>query len=412
MVSRLAIFKYFDSLNLSRWRRTFQAEEGYSRVVVVLRNVSVVNPADGSAIVRDLCLASRARPAPEFEKQLRHHVVLPALVNAHDHLHQNCVPPLPQTTPFHNSYQWAGAFRSHFQDAGVKLALSTPLAARLWHGGLKNALSGVTTVMHHDPGHAMFAAADFPVQVSQPSGWAHSLHLPYGPDVVASFRALPAHVPWFIHLAEGVDSLAAGELQELRQLGCLGRNTVLIHGVGLDDSAVADVLRAGAAVVWCPASNLALLGQTIAPHRLRALFDAGRLALGTDSRLSGARDLIEELKVAATHSDFSPCELLQLVTGRALQLLRTTAPDDCIILRNGDGDPFGGLRNLQRAQLRAVVRNGEPLIADPDFEDWFAALDIPSVEVRLDGEAKLLRRDALGPYDAALREMEPGLTLQ
>jgi hypothetical protein len=52
------------------------------------------------------------------------------------------------------------------------------------------------------------------------------------------------------------------------------------------------------------------------------------------------------------------------------------------------------------------------LIADPDFEDWFAALDIPCVEVRLDGEAKLLRQDALGPYVAAIREMEPGLTLQ
>jgi hypothetical protein len=165
-------------------------------------------------------------------------------------------------------------------------------------------------------------------------------------------------------------------------------------------------------VVWCPASNLALLGQTIAPHRLRALFDAGRLALGTDSRLSGARDLLEELKVAAAHCDFSPSELLQLVTGRALQLLRTTAPDDCIILRNGDGDPFGGFRNLQRSQLRAVVRNGQPLIADPDFEDWFAALGIPRVEVRLDGQAKLLRRDALGPYDAAIRKMEPGLSLQ
>jgi hypothetical protein len=412
MVLRLAIFKYLDSLNPSRWRRTFPAAEGYSKVVVVLRNVSVVNPADGSAIVRDLCLASRVRPARAFEKQLRHHVVLPALVNAHDHLHQNCVPPLPRTTPFDNSYQWAGAFRSHFEDAGVKLALSTPLPVRLWHGGLKNALSGVTTVMHHDPGHAMFAAEDFPVHVSQPSGWAHSLHLPYGPDVVASFRASPDHVPWFIHLAEGVDALAAGELQELQRLGCLGRNTVLIHGVGLDDTAVADVLRAGAAVVWCPVSNLAMLGQTIAAHRLRALFAAGRLALGTDSRLTGARDLLAELKVAAAHSDFSPGELLQLVTGRALQLLRTTASDDCIILRNSDGDPFGGFCGLQRAQLRAVVRNGEPLIADLDFEDWFAALDIPRVEIRLDGEAKLLRRDLLGPHLAAIREMEPGLTLQ
>jgi hypothetical protein len=380
--------------------------------VVLLRNVSVARPAAGSVVVRDLRLASRTGAGREFEKQLRHHVALPALVNAHDHLHQNCVPPLPQQQPFRNSYEWAGCFQSHFQDVGVKVALSTPLPARLWHGGLKNALSGVTTVRHHDPAHETFAAAAFPVHVPQPSGWAHSLHLPYGPDVVASFRSVPVHVPWFIHLAEGVDPLAAGELQELRQLGCLGANTVLVHGVGLGDADVADILRVGAAVVWCPSSNLALLGQTIAPHRLRVLFAAGRLALGTDSRLTGARDLLEELAVAAAHSDFSPCELLQLATGRAPQLLRAAAPDDCIIIRNVEGDPLSGLRGLQRAQLRAVIRNGEPLIADPDFEDWFAAFDIPFVDVRLDGEPKLCRRDVLGPDATTIWELEPGLTVQ
>jgi len=248
--------------------------------------------------------------------------------------------------------------------------------------------------------------------VPQPRGWAHSLYLPYGPDVVASFRAVPVHVPWFIHLAEGVDALAAGELQELRRLGCLGANTVLIHGVGLDDADVTDILRAGAAVVWCPSSNLALLGRTIAPHRLRRLFAAGRLALGTDSRLTGPRDLLDELAVARVHSDFSEGELLQLVTGRALELLRATAANDFIIIRSAEGAALGGLRGLQRAQLRAVIRNGEPLIADPDFEDWFAALDVPWVSVCLDGEPKLCRRDALGPEAAASWALEPGLTLQ
>src|SRR5580658_5166482 len=132
--------------------------------MVVLRNVIVPSADDGNIVVRDLCLTSRARPAPSLEKLLPDHVVWPALVNPHEHLHQNCVPPLPQTAPFRNSYDWAAAFQDHFQDAAVQAALATPLKLRLWHGALKNALSGVTTVMHHDPAHELFESATFPVR--------------------------------------------------------------------------------------------------------------------------------------------------------------------------------------------------------------------------------------------------------
>ena len=237
--------------------------------MVVLRNVSVACPDDGSVVVRDLHLASRANPPDGFEKRLRHHVVLPALVNAHDHLHQNGVPPLPQPAPFRNSYQWAAAFQGHFADPGVKAALSTPMTVRLWQGGLKNALSGATTVMHHDRPHGAFDAANFPVRVSRRYTWAHSLHLGYGPDVVASFRASPAQVPWFIHLAEGIDALAAGELHQLRQLGCLSGNTVLVHGVGLDDADVTDIVRVGAMV--CPSIERLLDGHQITPAPTRTM---------------------------------------------------------------------------------------------------------------------------------------------
>src|SRR6266498_3680610 len=117
----------------------------------------------------------------------------------------------------------------------------------------------------------------------------------YGPPVVESFAATPAHQPWIIHLAEGTDAISAAELSWLDHLGCLADNTVLVHGAGLTAADIERVIARDAAVIWCPSSNLSMLGRTLDPRRL---FDPGRLAPGSDSRLSGARHLREELQGA------------------------------------------------------------------------------------------------------------------
>ena len=64
----------------------------------------------------------------------------------------------------------------------VKEHLAVPKAVRLAWGGLKNLLSGVTTVAHHNPYEAAVFENGFPVRVVKRFGWAHSLH--FSPDVV------------------------------------------------------------------------------------------------------------------------------------------------------------------------------------------------------------------------------------
>ena len=51
-----------------------------------------------------------------------------------------------------------------------------------------------------------------------------------------------------------------------------------------------------------------------------------------------------------------------------------------------------------------MIRNGAPVIADPDFAEWFAACGVETAAVRLDGCDKLL---ALAHLDAIA--LEPGL---
>ena len=40
--------------------------------------------------------------------------------------------------------------------------------------------------------------------------------------------------PWIIHAAEGLDDEAAAEFERLDALGCIGANTLIVHGVALD----------------------------------------------------------------------------------------------------------------------------------------------------------------------------------
>jgi cytosine/adenosine deaminase-related metal-dependent hydrolase len=370
-------------------------------------------PAHASLTVRDgrLDAASRRADAPI---DLSGHLILPGLINAHEHLHVNAVPPLAQGAPFPNSYAWIEAFQAHFSNPQVAAALRVPKALRLRHGGLKNLLAGVTCVVHHDPWHPALDAADFPVALLREFGWSYAPGWPdYGPPVRESFIDTPPEWPWMIHLAEGTDAVARAELVELDQLGCLASNSVLVHGVGLDERDMDRIIECGAAVVWCPSSNLALLGRTLDPCRLHA---AGRLALGSDSRVSGARDLLEELRVAAAHGGLDSTALLQLVTARAAAVLRLLqhgslapgAPADLLIVADRGGVPADSLIGLGRAELRAVVRDGSPRIADPDFAGWFEAAGIETVRVTLDGRPKLLAKALADP---ALLALEPGLEI-
>lgn len=354
-------------------------------------------------------LAARA-----YRVDLRDHLIFPGLINAHEHLHVNTVPPLKASAPFPNSYAWIAAFQEHFEEPAVVAALKVPKALRLQHGALKNLLAGTTCVAHHDPWHPALDATNFPVALLRDYGWSYALGWPgYGPPVQQSFAETPSDRPWLIHLAEGTDATAQSELAQLEQLGCLAANSVLVHGVGLRERDIDRVIAHGAAVVWCPTSNHALLGKSLDPRRLCA---AGRLALGSDSRLSGARDLLEEMRGIAARRELNPRQLLGLVTTQAARILRlpaggslaSGATADLVIVEDRGGDERCGLVGIERSQIRAVVRHGVPRIADPDFAEWFAVAGMETVPVTLDGKPKLLAKPLAEP---ALVALEPGLEL-
>jgi cytosine/adenosine deaminase-related metal-dependent hydrolase len=335
--------------------------------------------------------------------------VLPGLVNAHDHLELNHFGRVKFRDSYENAASWIDDMRPKLrEDPAIREGRSHPLRDRLLIGGLKNLLSGVTTVSHHNPFYRELARG-FPVRVVRRYGWAHSFFLEggpvgaegeRGPDIVKAYRKTPRDAPFLIHLAEGYDASAREELSRLRELRCLRENTVLVHGVGLSPEEWISARRAGAGLVWCPSSNLFLLGGTAPVDRFLDDDPASRnsIALGTDSRLSGSRDLLEELRQARTAAIVEPAELLRMVTANAANLLRVPEagrlspglPADLIVIPPLTEDPAHALLALDRSQIRLVIVGGRPLVGAPELSSVFAARQVATAKATLDGQARIL----------------------
>lgn len=336
--------------------------------------------------------------------------LLPGLINAHDHLPLNHLPRLEPERRYRHVRQWiAEVDRRRRVEGPLKAAVAVPLAERLLLGGMKNLLSGVTTVAHHDPLYPALCELQYPVRVVTRYGWAHSLYVEGEAKTLESQRRTPADWPWIIHAAEGVDEEAREEFWRLDRLGCLQANTLLVHGVALGAQERHRLTAASAGLIWCPSSNLHLFGVTA---DVAEWVREGRVALGTDSRLSGARDLLEELRTAAGQVAVTPGALESLVTRDAARLLRL--PDCGAVAPGSRADllvvPAGmPLRRARRSDIRLVMVAGTALYGDPDLAP---AAGSPGrwADVRVDGREKSLEA-RLADRLRGLSLREPGLEL-
>jgi cytosine/adenosine deaminase-related metal-dependent hydrolase len=353
--------------------------------------------------------------------------VLPGLINAHDHLELNHYGRLKFRDRYANVSEWIDDMRPRIaSDAAIRDGRSRPLSDRLFIGAVKNLLSGVTTVVHHNPFYRELRRG-MPIRVLKRYGWAHSFGLERRPagakgesggNVQERFCETASNTPFFVHVAEGIDGVAHAELGRLNEIGCLAPNTVMVHGVAIDASGWRRVSRTGASLVWCPASNVYLFGQTVDLRAAAAACASHRVILGTDSRLTGSRDLLEELRLAYECSSVPRDQLLPMVTWRAAdvirqpQLGRITAggPADLIVLPPIARTPEDALLATSRRDVGLVLAGGRPLVGSVAFQRLFTTRASQPRLLCVDGVARLA--DALlVARIAACPIAEPGVSI-
>jgi cytosine/adenosine deaminase-related metal-dependent hydrolase len=185
-----------------------------------------------------------------------------------------------------------------------------------------------------------------------------------------------------------------------------------VHGVAMCHLASDVVLRAGAGLVWCPSSNRFLFDRTA---DVRPFDDADRLALGSDSRLSGEGDLLDELHAAHATRQLSAEGLARTVTTGAARLLRLPdagrlavgGPADLTVLRAAGDDPFEALVTAARTDVTLAMVDGEPRVGEPGMAPVFAATRTPVMPATVDGAPRIVAR-WIGRHVAAMQLSEPG----
>jgi cytosine/adenosine deaminase-related metal-dependent hydrolase len=339
---------------------------------------------------------------PARELDLEGRTVLPGLVNAHDHLGFSTFPALGDP-PYASVYEWAAAVDGGRDSAAAAAALAVPPVDRLFLGGLRNLLAGVTAVAHHDPFHRCLARPDFPVRVLARYQFAHSPGLT--PNLRRTYRTTDRRVPWMIHLAEGTDERCRGELDRLVEANVVRQNTVIIHGIALPAHEMPRLAEARACVVWCPESNRRLYGATADVTALRR---AGvPVGLGSDSPASGVRDALSNLAAARREGAVDDEALLALATRESAAVARLPAGGaeagaaaDLLVVETVDGLLAG-----DRAAVAMVVGAGRPLYGHEELMTQAGACSRP---LTVDGRPRRIE-DGLGRRAAALRRAHPAL---
>jgi cytosine/adenosine deaminase-related metal-dependent hydrolase len=311
-------------------------------------------------------------PTLAFENAL----VFPGLINSHDHLDFNLFPRLGNRT-YRNYREWGPDIHAN-NTAAIKAVLQIPQALRTRWGLYKNLLNGFTTVVNH--GEKLVTDTNL-IHVFQDCHSLHSVgferHWKWKLNRPGAKR-----LPFALHVGEGTDKVAAGEIDRLLRWNLFKRPVIGIHGVAMNERQAA----AFRALVWCPASNDFLLKSTAAIDRLKYKVP---LLFGTDSTLTAEWNAWTQIRMGRNARLVTDLELLDMLTtapAAAWQLtdrgtLAAGRMADLVIARPKPGqEGMDAFYTLDPEDLLLVMHEGNIRLFDPSLQSSLIAAGLTKGE--------------------------------
>jgi hypothetical protein len=328
------------------------------------------------------------------EINLEGFLLLPGIINAHDHL-QYALHPRLGNPPYNNYVEWGEDIHATLPSM-ISHYNSVTNDVRLWWGAIRNLLCGVTTVCHHDPFWPALQAEGYPIKVLRDYGWAHSVRL--APNIRQAWTATQDGCPFFVHACEGTDELARRELADLDRLGVLNARTVITHGLALDEPGIALLEERKASLILCLSSNQFLYGRL---PDLKHLSRLRNVALGNDSPITAEGDVLDEVRFAIEHASIPTDRAYRMITDLPAAILRL--PDgegeicesgsaDLVAIRDNGDPPHKRLSTLSWRDVEFVMIAGEVQLASEDVWPLLPSTVRQGMEpLRVDGYIRWLR---------------------
>ena len=333
--------------------------------------------------------------------------VFPGLTNAHDNLLATYHIFHGANKPYTNWLAWDNELKSSvlFRE---RMLLEPADLYQL--GSYRNILSGVTNVSDHIPHniHRPFQKNSL-VRLLSDFGLSHSLSsyaLQWGRGIVNEYKyACENNLPYILHIAEGFDEESRESLTRLEELGALGPNTVLVHGLALSPTDLDKIAKAGSHIVWCPVSNMHIYEKTT-PIR-EALERSINVCLGSDAAMYGSQNLLQDMRFAKEYyqkkynTELDEGILLKMATVNACDALRLKqcgrlqagSQADFFVLRGKYAqDPLRSLYEAELSEISLVVCDGLAIYGTEAFEPLFTSQGSLLERFKLSGQKRIIRK--------------------